>query len=430
MRIHVRRGLDLPLGGEPEQRVLRRVAPGSVAVLPADFRGLVPKPLVAVGDVVAAGQPLIADRRHPEIVCPSFVSGRVTAVERGPRRVLTRVVVSAEGDRELEFPAHSRRQAEKLAAGEVRDLLLASGLWSAIRTRPYERVPDPGVAPRALFVTAIDTHPLAPDPAVVLRERQEDFATGVRALSVLTGGDTWVCTRAGADFDVPEGSGIRQAEFAGPHPAGLPGTHLHASGLAVSREADLWHIGYQDVAAFGRLLTRGRLDRERIVSLAGPGVDGPGLLAVTPGTRRDALGPAVTAADARVLAGPPGDGRPAGEYLGRFDRQVTVLPARAELRGVRGLGRRALRRLAGVDAPAVRSGGMLPVDGFERVWPYRTPPAALLRALLIGDPDDAARLGCLGLAEDDVALLSLVCPAGIDYGAALRHTLDHIEAQG
>ena len=429
MHFIIARGLDLELGQVPGTGPIERIDADHVTLQPADYRGLAARPLVSVGDDVSRGQPVLADRHHPEVVCTSFVSGKVAKIERGHRRTLARVILRVEGDRERQFPQRERHRAEALPAADVRELLLTSGLWTSIRTRPFERIPNPGSTPRALFVTAIDTEPLAPDPAFVLSTRQQDFATGIRALSVLARGETWVCVAAGATIDVPESAHIRRVEFSGPHPAGLPGTHIHAAGLTITHEPDVWHIGYQDVAAFGELLTRGRLAGRRILSLAGTGIDRPRLVSVTPGAEISAFGLTEGAQNQRILAGPVSLGRPAGAFVGRFDRQITVLSTECGSRGARGLQRRIVQRLAGEDAQGARSGGMLPVETFERVWPYRTPPSLLLRALLIGNPEDAARLGCLGLAEDDLALLSLACPAGIDYGTALRRTLDQIEVQ-
>jgi len=218
--------------------------------------------------------------------------------------------------------------------------------------------------------------------------------------------------------------------------AGLPGTHLHAVGLDIGRDADLWHIGYQDVAAFGKLLLRGQLDGERVIALGGPGVTSPGLYQVRLGSRLAALPVPDHDALQQAIAGPLlGLARAAG-YLGRFHQQVSVFPAGATLPTSGGIWRNAALRLIAAPrtgdsppaAPRPRA-GMLPVEVFERVWPFRTPPAALLRALLIGDPEDAVQLGCLGLAEEDLALCNLVCPAGQDYASALRLTLDRIEAQ-
>ena len=425
MHFVIARGLDLELGQAPGTSPIERIDTDHVALEPADYHGLTLRPLVSVGDIVSRGQSLLVDRHHPEIVCTSFASGRVIKVERGPRRALVRIVLAVEGDREREYP----RRTDAPPAADVRELLQSSGLWTSIRTRPFERIPAPGSKPRALFVTAIDTEPLAPDPAVVLSTRQEDFAAGLRALSVLPNEQTWVCVAAGADIDVPESADIKRVEFSGPHPAGLPGTHVHAAGMTITRDPDLWHIGYQDVAAFGRFLTEGRVDERRILSVAGFGIDQPRLVSVAPGAEITAFGVPEPSRDQRVLAGPPTLGRPAGPFAGRFHRQITVLAGTQGVRGVRALQKQVIRRLTGEVARASRSGGMLPVETFERVWPYQTPPSLLLRALLIGDPEDATRLGCLGLAEDDLALLSLVCPAGIDYGSALRRTLDQIERE-
>ncbi len=436
MRVDRKRGLDLRFDGVPEQRIAGRVASATVALQLDDYRGLRPKLLVAAGDEVALGQPLVQDRVHPELVCTASVPGRIKSIGRGARRRVTQIVLAAEGERAEAYPSFSFRQLDKLKAEQVRASLLTSGLWMALRARPFEGVASPAIQPRALFITAIDSNPLAPDPAVVLAQRGEEFAAGVAALARLPSGLTYVCVSPEAEIDIPESPKVQRVEFGGPHPAGLPGTHLHAVGLPVAREPDLWHIGYQDVAAIGRLFLKGKLDCERVIALAGPGVQHPGLLQVRLGTCLSALPVPHDDPAQQIVSGPLLGLAGVADYLGRFHLQVSVFPAGATVPQSGGIWRNAaLRLLAAPRRPeslpaAVRPrAGMLPVEVFERIWPFRTPPAAILRALLIGDPDDAAELGCLGLAEDDLALCNLVCPSGQDYAAALRRTLQRVEAQ-
>jgi Na+-transporting NADH:ubiquinone oxidoreductase subunit A len=436
MRVELKGGLRLRFGGAPEQVLLGRVLSDEIAVQPPDYRGLKPKLTVVDGDRVKAGQVLFHDADRPELVCTAPVAGSVRAIRRGAKRQVTHIVLQVDDVQTTTFPTFSQSQINLLDTTQVRGALLRSGLWLSLRARPFDCVAPPDLQPRALFITAIDSNPLAADPAVVIDLRREDFLAGVSALSQLPGGNTFVCIAPDTEIPMPESPHIKSAVFGGPHPSGLPGTHLHSVGVEVRREPDLWHIGYQDVIAFGSLLRAGGLDAKRVISLAGPGVPQPGLIQVRLGSELSALPLPHEDLTQQVIAGPLLGLARQADFLGRFDLQVSVFPRQATVPGSSGVWRNAASRLlltprASERVPAAERtrAGMLPVEVFERVWPYRTSPTALLRALLIGDPDDAIKLGCLGLAEEDLALCNLVCPAGQDYSAALRRMLQRIEQQ-
>jgi Na+-transporting NADH:ubiquinone oxidoreductase subunit A len=238
-------------------------------------------------------------------------------------------------------------------------------------------------------------------------------------------------------------------EFTGPHPAGLPGTHIHYLD-PVAADRSVWHIGYQDVIAIGHLFKTGRLLTERVVSLGGPGVLQPRLVRTRPGASITELlaGELAPERNYRLISGSVLDGFAAEgpmAFLGRYDNQVSVIVARAQRRLFGWFGSEADQySFAGLFASARdrgrlrdfttarngRQAAMIPVDAFERVMPLDILSAPLLRALLVKDTDIAQALGCLELAEEDLALTSFVCPAKQDYGAALRINLDQIEKEG
>jgi Na+-transporting NADH:ubiquinone oxidoreductase subunit A len=439
--VRIRRGLDLRLAGEPDRD---RVEPGPpvsrVAVLGADAPGVRPALEVEIGARVRLGQTLFTDRRHPPIRFTSPGAGVVEAIERGPRRRLEAVVVRLEGDEEERFEPVADAD---LDGARVRAAMQASGLWTALRTRPFSRIPDPDASPRALFVTALASEPLAPDPAPVITERAEDFRRGVAALATLTEGPVFVCSRPGAALPATEGGRVRRAEFAGPHPAGLPGTHIHhLAPAAADRVA--WHVGHADVLALGALLATGRLSTERVVALAGPAVARPRLVRTRLGaSTEDLLRDALHDGTVRVISGSVLSGRRASgwaAYLGRGHAQVCAVeesPARSRTGWVvPGWGGRA-RRVPGVlgrarpwratTALGGRRGTFFPLERMERAFPLAIPLAPLLRALLVGDVETAREIGCLELDEEDLALASFLCPAKLEYGALLRAALDEIE---
>jgi Na+-transporting NADH:ubiquinone oxidoreductase subunit A len=273
--VRITRGLDLPLQGRPAQRVEEGRNVGRVALLGRDYVGLKPRLLVQEGDEVRLGQPLFADKGEPRVVFTSPGCGRVRTVNRGERRAFVSLVVELAGEEEVRFPAWDAGAIASLAGGEIEARLLESGLWTAFRSRPFERVPLPGSRPAAIFVTAMDTNPLAADPAVVIGHGAEFFRAGLQLLLPLTAGPVYLCQAEGTD--IPAVEGVTRATFAGCHPAGLAGTHIHFL-EPVSLQRQVWHLGYQDVIAMGALFLTGRILTERVVALGGARVKRPRLL--------------------------------------------------------------------------------------------------------------------------------------------------------
>ena len=436
MRINIKRGLDVRLGRPlPAAGTSEFIRPRRVAVLPLDYHDLRAELAVAEGDRVAAGQTVFTDRLCPDIGFTAPASGVVRAIERGARRRVERVIIELDGDDAVRFPRHAAAAVGGMDRAALRDILLRSGTWTAIRARPFDRIARPDIEPRAIYVTAIDTHPLAPDPAGVLEPVRREFAVGLTAIERLCDGTTYVCTAPGMTIPLPEGERLQHVAFGGPHPAGLPGTHMHAVGPPMGADADLWHIGYQDVVAIGRLLLDGRVEPSRVVSIGGPALGQPRLVRTIAGAELGALLGEGEAPGCRVISGSVLSGRAPARFLGPFDNQVSIVPEPGSRERPTGtwIARAVLRfggwRAAGPSTTATHGSraGMLPLESFEAVWPFRTPPAPLLRALLTCDADTAASLGCIGLAEEDVALCGYVCPAKRDYPGALRATLREIE---
>lgn len=410
--IRLKRGLDIVLSGAPRQ-ALRAFSPvRTVAVSGHDYPGIRPDFRVAPGDVVRAGQPLFVDRKRPALVFTAPVSGTVSAIERGRRRALDTLLIGIDGDEAEDFSG---------MAGDVRALLLASGLWPSLLTRPFGRIADPDASPDAIFVTAIDTNPVAADPAIVIGLDGDAFSRGVEALLALTAGPVFVCHDAGPSPVSSADSRVRPVAFSGPHPAGLVGTHIHLL-APVANGRTVWSIGYQDVIAIGRLLATGRLGSERVIAIAGSGVREPSLARLPPGASLDeALDGQMTDGPARVISGSILSGREAG-YLGRYHNQVTAIAD--AMPGGNALTRLLARYTSGRDSAIV------PTERFEAATPLDILPVPLMRALAVGDVETARKLGCLELVEEDMALMSHICASGTDYGALLRETLDQIAEEG
>ncbi len=443
LRFVVRTGLDLPLAGAPEQRIDQGPLIESVALIADDYIGMRASLTVRKGDAVALGQPLFEDRRNPGVIFTSPGSGTVEAVHRGERRTLESVVVRLGGDDEVSFRAHSRDELNRLGTAGIREQLIASGQWTAFRTRPFGRVPPQATLPDALFVTAIDTNPLAPSPQVVIDAYRDAFVDGITVVSRMVEGPVFLCAAVGAEIPVGDSDNVEFAQFAGPHPAGLVGTHIHCLS-PVGSERTVWYVGYQDIIAIGYLFTSGRLWTERVVSLAGPVVARPRLVTARLGaSTADVTHGELEDVDCRVISGSVLAGRTASGtrgYLGRYHQQICALPER---RGSRSLGDRSDGAGYSCYGPIESRGDrrsfttslhgnrrpMLPVDAFERVMPLDILAAALLRALLVGDAETAEALGCLELEEEDLALCTFVCPGKNEYGALLRSALAELDGR-
>jgi Na+-transporting NADH:ubiquinone oxidoreductase subunit A len=442
MRISLRRGLDLPIPGRPSQAVEDAPPVGSVALLGDDHPGLRCELRVVEGERVALGQTLFVDRRRPALRFVSPAAGTVASVRRGEARQLVAVVVEPAGEDCVELPVLSPGEVRDLGREATTERLLASGAWVALRTRPFGRIPDPGSRPAAIFVRAIETDPLAADPSPRLRARGEDLGLALCALAQLTEGEVFLCTGSDPPPELPDHPRIRAVRFAGPHPAGLVGTHIHRL-CPVDAHRRVWYLGYQDAIAIGAQLRSGRVDAERIVALGGPRARRPRLLQTRLGaSSEDLVRGELLPGECRLVSGSLLSGRRAvhpAAFLGRYHEQLCALPQGGSggsqrvgwLVPRRGGARRIppWRRLP--DWTAELHGprrALLPLDGFERVVPLRLPVGLLLRALAAGDVESAQRYGALELEEEDLALCSYLCPAKLEYGPLLRRALGEIEA--
>lgn len=444
--INIKRGLDLPIAGAPAQRIEAGRPVRSVAVIGFDYPGMKPTMEVQVGDRVKLGQVLFSDKKSPGVQFTAPGAGIVSSVHRGEKRVLQSVVIDLDGTDEVAFAQYGMDQLEGLGDDKVRENLQQSGLWTAFRTRPYSKVPAVDAVPSSIFVTAIDTHPLAADPAIIIAERAADFEAGLKVLGNLS--KLFLCKAEGASLPGEQYAKVKTESFAGPHPAGLAGTHIHFLD-PVSASKSVWTIGYQDVIAVGALFTTGRLSVERVVSLAGPVVENARLVRARLGANLDELTAGELQPGAnRVISGSVLGGRTAHgafAYLGRYHQQVSCLREGKE--------REMLHYLrAGSDKHSILNiyisklmGGkkfafststngspraMVPVGNYEEVMPLDVLPTQLLRSLIVGDTEVAQKLGCLELDEEDLALCTYVCAGKYEYGPILRDNLTRIEKEG
>lgn len=446
--IKITKGLNLPIAGIPVSQISAGAPVKRVALLGEEYVGMRPSMAVQEGDRVKKGQLLFEDKKNPGVRFTSPASGVVSAIHRGERRVLQSVVIDVEGDESMVFDRFAADELAMLTAEQVQKQLLESGLWTALRTRPYSKTPVPGTEPTAIFVNAMDTNPLAADPQPIVLAHREAFNAGLTLLSRLTHGPIHVCQASGGKLGGHPCGQVKFNEFTGPHPAGLVGTHIHFL-APVSLQKQVWHLNYQDAIAIGKLFLDGELWSERIIALGGPQVKAPRLLRTVVGASlEDLLAGELEEGENRVISGSVLNGTiacgPHG-FLGRYHLQVSVvaegrnkelfgwvMPGKDKFSVTRTtLGHFLKHRLFNFSTDT--HGGeraMVPIGNYERVMPLDILPTPLLRDLLAGDSDSAQALGCLELDEEDLALCTYVCPGKYEYGPVLREILTRIEQEG
>ena len=342
--IKIKKGLNLPITGQP-QPMIENVSVKHVAVLGDDYVGMKPTMLVREGRFfVRTGQALFEDKKNPGVLYTAPASGKVTVINRGERRVLQSVVIAVSGQDHADFPRYAESELRTSGAEKAEELLVKSGLWVSFRTRPFSKAPALGQRPRSIFVTAMDTNPLAADPSVVLRGQETYFNQGLMVLTQLTKGSVYVCKGPGTQISTPDPPQLEFETFSGPHPAGLPGTHIHFLD-PVGLNKTVWTIDYQDVIAIGSLFTTGKLKTDRVVSFAGPAVKDPKHFRVPMGASIAEVAQSRCKPDLKFVSSPAPSSRAAKQmdlhaYLGRFHRQICALEEgrKRELLGWQGPG--------------------------------------------------------------------------------------------
>ncbi len=445
--ITIKRGLDLPIQGAPEQVIHDGPAITKVATLGEEYVGMRPTMSVKVGDSVKKGQVLFVDKKNDGVKFTAPASGVVVEINRGAKRVLQSVVVKVQGNEQITFAKYETEQLSSLERDKVKENLIESGAWTALRTRPFSKVPAIDATPSSIFVTAMDTNPLAAKAEVVIKEQEQAFLNGLAILSRLTDGKVNVCKGEGSLPKSNEANVVEHA-FSGPHPAGLPGTHIHFID-PVSAAKQVWYINYQDVIAYGQLFTTGEIYTDKVIALAGPAVNKPRLLRTRIGASVDEIIKGeLTGGENRVVSGSVLYGTTASgpqAYLGRYHNQISVLAEGREKEflgwaypgndkfSVAGVFTSALNKAKKFAFNTTTGGSdraMVPIGQYERVMPLDILPTMLLRDLIAQDTDGAVALGALELDEEDLALCTYVCPGKYDFGPILRECLTTIEKEG
>ncbi len=439
--VKLKKGLDIRIKGGAEKILAADVESSLYGVKPVDFPGLTPKLDVKPGDKVSAGSTLFHDKIRPEIKFTSPVSGKVLSLERGDRRKLLEVVIEKEGDEFIDF---GRSDPGMFSREKIKETLLNSGLWPAIRQRPYHIVANHTDVPKSIFISGFDTSPLAPDYNFITDNSSEThFRSGISALKKLTDGKINLVLngKGGSSELLKNAAEVDISHFSGPHPAGNVGIHIHHLD-PVNKGDIVWFVNLQDVLAIGRLFEEGIYKQERIIALTGSEVLHPQYYRVRTGVSVAGLvNGNVTAGKLRYISGNVLTGskiEPEG-YLGYYDSQVTVIPEGDyyEFFGwmMPGTDKFSFYKIFTSSLIPRKSykldtnfhGGeraFVMTGQYEKVLPMDIYPVQLLKAILAEDIDLMENLGIYEIAEEDFALCEFICPSKIEIQSIVRNGLD------
>ena len=418
--IKIKKGLDLPISGKPEQKVYDGPRIHQVAILGEDYIGMKPTLQVAIGDKVKLGQVVFIDKKMPAVKYTAPGSGKVVGIHRGEKRKFLSIVIQLEGDDEVTFKSYNDRQLKDLNKAAVIEQMIESGQWP----------------------------PLAPMVSLTLAGKEALFEAGLLILSKLTEGKIYVCKSPAENIPVGDVPRVDVENFTGKHPAGLVGTHIHFLD-PVGRQKKVWYINAQDVVKLGYLFTTGKIMTEHIVALGGPQVKQPRLLKTRVGASLfDLTESELKDGDNRIISGSVLSGRkatPEVGFLGRFHQQVSVLregrekiflgwlrPGFDKFSAINMVASKLLGKKE-FDFTTALNGGkraIVPIGVYEKVMPLDIIPTYLLRSLVVNDIEDLEKLGILELDEEDLALCTFVCQSKLDYGPMLRKNLTIIEKEG
>ena len=443
--IKLRKGLDINLKGIAAKELVSVKEPGIYSLVPDDFTGVKPKVVVKEGENVLAGGPLFVDKNHPEVKFVSPVSGVVTSVERGERRKVLNIIVKADEDQQyVEF---GKMNLAELNAEQVKEALMNAGLFAFFRQRPFDVVPDPTDAPQAIFVSAFDSAPLAPDFELALKGEETNFQTGLNALAKMAKTYLSISVKQKSEA-LTQAKNVILTAFDGPHPAGNVGVQInHLAPIAKGNV--VWTIGAEAVIFIGRLVNTGRVDLTRTVAVTGSEVLKPAYCKLKVGAQLTEVfkGNVTTDKDLRYISGNPLTGKKvaADGYLGAFHSQLTVIPEGDETHEMLGwimprfkeystsrsyfswlLGKKQYKidaRVKGGERHMIMSGE------YDAVFPMDIYPEYLVKAIIAGDIDRMEALGIYEVAPEDFALCEFVCSSKVEVQRIVRAGLDMLRAE-
>lgn len=444
--IKIRKGLDINLKGQPAEEYFDVKQPEIYALVPDDFHGVTPKVVVKEQEYVMAGGALFVDKNHPEVKFVSPVSGVVTSVERGERRKVLAIHVAAAEEQDVE--QFGVKDVSGLSGEQVKESLLNAGLFAFIKQRPYDVVAEPDSTPKAIFVSAFDSKPLAPNFEFVLKGQEKDFQTGLDALAKMAKTYLGISSKQTSQA-LTQAKNVTVTVFDGPNPAGNVGVQIHHIS-PINKGETVWTVGPEEVIFIGRLFNKGIVDFTRTIALVGSEVIKPGYCKMKVGALLTNLfeGKIKKDKDLRYISGNVLTGKqitPNG-YLGAFATEVTVIPEGSDVHEMLGwimprfdqfsVNRSYFSWLLGknrqYNLDARIKGGerhMIMSNEYDKVFPMDILPEYLVKAIIAGDIDRMEALGIYEVAPEDFALCEFVDSSKLELQRIVREGLDALRAE-
>ncbi len=448
--IRLKKGFTINLAGKAAPKVVETEQPETFVIKPTDFYGTyMPKPVVKEGDTVKAGSPLFHDKKHEQVLYTAPVSGEIVEIKRGEKRKLLEIKILA--DKKVEYASFNKYSVSEIAnlpVAELKNQLLSSGVWPTIVQRPFGIVADPGITPKAIHISAFDTHPLAPDYAVLYKGQDQFFQVGVDILKRLTSGAVHVNTHSTSEISTvfSQVKGAEVNKFSGPHPAGCVGVQIHHLD-PINKGQVVWTISPAGVIQIGKLFLNGVYDASKLVAVTGSEVKNPQYYKTYTGASvKKFLEGNLTQDHVRVISGNPLTGTAIGKdgHVGFFDQQISVLPEGdyAEFIGWITPGERKLSFHRAIGLFSFLSPGkervvdtnthgepraFVQTGIFEQVTPMDVLPTFLLKSILAEDIDEMEALGIYEVIEEDLALCEFVDVSKHKVQEILREGIELIQ---
>ncbi|MCF7824797.1 MAG: Na(+)-translocating NADH-quinone reductase subunit A [Candidatus Marinimicrobia bacterium] len=444
---NLKKGHDIPLQGTAERHIEKAHNSSAVAVQPIDFRGVRPGLKVEPGHVVKRGSILFVDKQRQNIVFRSPASGTVREIVRGERRSIQRIIINIDADSSESFDVFSRAQVAAFNENKAKSVLLNSGLWPALRQRPFNKIANPDKTPKSIFISAVDTAPLQAETDMLIAGREKDFQLGIDLLSKLTAGKINLSVSSLTEPLFKNIEGVEIHRFSGPHPAGNIGVQVHHIDRLIAGDI-IWHISPRHVAQIGSFLNKGEYPGGKIYALTGSELTNRHYVSGFEGAHiRDLISEAITPGKQRVISGNVLTGKSikAAGFVGFYDDMITVIPepdGRRFLGWMRlGMNANSFWRLylsklipGKKFAPNTDMNGeeraFVSTGEYEKVVPMDILPVHLCKAILVEDIELMEKLGIYEVAPEDFALCSYICPSKIDFGRIIEQGILSMEKEG
>ena len=438
------KGHNLKLKGSPSKKIIEAPEGDFFAIQPCQFKGMKPKLLVKKGSNVKIGSPLFFDKTKDSVKIVSPVCGVVEDIILGKRRVVEKIVIKKEGEESELLNKHSLESD----ASEFKDFLIDSGLWSYFRQRPFSKVPDPSIKPRAIFLTMHQTGPFSLDLEHILADCKQELLSGFKLLSTLTDGSVFLSLERGSTFfSESDLDGVNVNYFGGPHPSGNVGVQIHHIEPISNKDDLVYYISAQDLISVVKTFESGSYDFNKIVACGGTGLENPSYYRIKRGSLIKDIAGEIDSNKYRIISGDVLSGEIAdlNDSLNSFDEVLSIIPEIQErefvgwaLPGLKkySLSNTFVSSAVGLEASDLETGlngsirAIIPFGRWERVLPMDIFPDFLVKSILSQDIEQMEKLGIYECDPEDFALCSFVCQSKVEVSQIINDGLELVEREG